>query len=68
MATTQPTRTIEDYLHTIYSLQTEGETVISDASHAAHRLGYGAPDGARPTGGDLGQEGDPAHGEGAEAG
>ncbi len=29
MATTEPTRTIEDYLHTIYSLQTEGETVIS---------------------------------------
>jgi DtxR family Mn-dependent transcriptional regulator len=29
MATTQPTNTIEDYLQTIYSLQTEGETVIS---------------------------------------
>lgn len=29
MATTQPTPTIEDYLQTIYSLQTEGETVIS---------------------------------------
>ena len=29
MSTTQPTRTIEDYLHSIYSLQTEGETVIS---------------------------------------
>lgn len=29
MSTTQPTRTIEDYLHTIYSLQTEGEAVIS---------------------------------------
>ena len=29
MASTQPTNTIEDYLQTIYSLQTEGETVIS---------------------------------------
>lgn len=29
MAVTQPTVTIEDYLQTIYSLQTEGETVIS---------------------------------------
>lgn len=29
MATAQPTNTIEDYLQTIYSLQTEGETVIS---------------------------------------
>ncbi len=29
MATEQPTNTIEDYLQTIYSLQTEGETVIS---------------------------------------
>lgn len=29
MAIDQPTSTIEDYLQTIYSLQTEGETVIS---------------------------------------
>ena len=29
MTSTQPTTTIEDYLQTIYSLQTEGETVIS---------------------------------------
>ncbi len=29
MSTTEPTPTIEDYLHSIYSLQTEGETVIS---------------------------------------
>ncbi len=29
MTRTQPTPTIEDYLQTIYSLQTEGETVIS---------------------------------------
>jgi DtxR family Mn-dependent transcriptional regulator len=29
MSTTEPTPTIEDYLHTIYSLQTEGEDVIS---------------------------------------
>ncbi len=29
MTTKQPTTTIEDYLQTIYSLQTEGETVIS---------------------------------------
>src|SRR3970282_1257615 len=29
LATGQPTPTIEDYLQTIYSLQTEGEAVIS---------------------------------------
>ncbi|MCH7835325.1 MAG: metal-dependent transcriptional regulator [Chloroflexi bacterium] len=29
MTSAQPTNTIEDYLQTIYSLQTEGETVIS---------------------------------------
>ena len=29
MTSTRPTTTIEDYLQTIYSLQTEGETVIS---------------------------------------
>jgi len=29
MSTTQPTPTIDDYLQTIYSLQTEGEAVIS---------------------------------------